>query len=613
MAEPVGEVPRGSARSRWLLGGAALAAALLLAGAYRVAGTRRGGTVPVVTAGIGALAIPKPQIDASATVAVAQTASLPPPTEPRQSRPVVALNTSNSEPDPTQPPDDASQPPPAPEDPAADVAEPAGSGSQPAGAEAGGAAATPPDSAPAAGAGEAADQLGAEPRDTDRLAEDVNVTVGDAFGDTVEGDRGPAVKEREEEVEDGTGNGTQPVNVGKPYWALNVTDQEVLDRVRGLRTVSVLSSYLTRGRPNMAAVITFAHWIQSVADHPIRVGYNKCKEGVHACLRKDAVKFAELYLIVGLAPRGRSQHAEITSVANVRRRLGQIQEAFRRDPEAGNATEERVQQYRAMGQKPIAVIITGDEWCEWTDKSIANPGCVFKIFYHPAVHRRYPNVRWLPLGFSHKFPQPNADQVLSRPAEQRRYLVNLMCSLATSSFRKTLLNTLTAAQDRLGRDRVFVHTAAKWSDKYDKSGNYVPGAAYRDVLLDSLFTLAPPGHNPESFRFWEALECGSIPIVFSGHHPKCGESHKMYLVPAGGMECPVVVVPGHREAVAFLLAAKQNLTHWHAAQRRLLAWYTAYKAAAYGQALRHIMPRNPLTAAEEGASPRGRKGRKSHH
>lgn len=41
-------------------------------------------------------------------------------------------------------------------------------------------------------------------------------------------------------------------------------------------------------------------------------------------------------------------------------------------------------------QKPIAVIITGDEWCEWTDKSIANPGCVFKIFYHPAVHRRYP-------------------------------------------------------------------------------------------------------------------------------------------------------------------------------------------------------------------------------
>lgn len=126
----------------------------------------------------------------------------------------MALNTSNSEPDPTQPPDDASQPPPAPEDPAADVAEPAGNSSQPAGAEAGGAAATPPDSTPAAGAGEAADQLGAEPRDTDRLAEDVNVTAGDAFGDTVEGDRGPALKEREEEVEDGTGNGTQPVNVG---------------------------------------------------------------------------------------------------------------------------------------------------------------------------------------------------------------------------------------------------------------------------------------------------------------------------------------------------------------------------------------------------------------
>eukprot|EP00668_Euglena_longa_P029689 GGOE01037056.1.p1 GENE.GGOE01037056.1~~GGOE01037056.1.p1 ORF type:complete len:567 (+),score=114.69 GGOE01037056.1:42-1703(+) len=463
-------------------------------------------------------------------------------------------------------------------------------------AEAGGDGTTAPNGPPTSGEG-VGDSL-----------EDGNATSRAA----AENEPPSAVKEKDEEVEEGAGNETQAVLSGKPYWALNFTDKEVLDRVGSINTVSVVSSYLSRGRPNMAAVVTFAHWIQSVAGHRIRVGYNKCKEGVHACLRKDAVKFAELYLIVGLAPRGRSQHAEIPSVGNMRRRLVQIQESFHRDPQAQNVSDERALQYRAMGQKPMAVVITGDEWCEWTDKSIGTPGCVFKIFYHPAVLRRYPNVHWLPLGFSHKFPQPNAEQVLNRPAPQRRYLANLMCSLATSSFRRTLLNALTAAQDRLGRGRVFIHTAAKWNDKYDKSGNYVPGAAYRDVLLDSLFTLAPPGHNAESFRFWEALECGSIPIVFSARQPKCGEAHKMYLVPAGGFDCPVVIVPGHQEAVAFLLAAKRNLTHWYATQRQLLAWFTAYKAMAYGQALRHVMPRNPVNSPVEAQHGSGRKGRKTH-
>ena len=31
--------------------------------------------------------------------------------------------------------------------------------------------------------------------------------------------------------------------------------------------------------------------------------------------------------------------------------------------------------------------------------------------------------------------------------------------------------------------------------------------------MDSIFTLSPSGHNPETFRLYEAAEAGSIPIV----------------------------------------------------------------------------------------------------
>ena len=36
---------------------------------------------------------------------------------------------------------------------------------------------------------------------------------------------------------------------------------------------------------------------------------------------------------------------------------------------------------------------------------------------------------------------------------------------------------------------------------------------YRQALLDSSFTLCPVGAGDDSFRFWEAIEAGSIPIL----------------------------------------------------------------------------------------------------
>jgi hypothetical protein len=44
-------------------------------------------------------------------------------------------------------------------------------------------------------------------------------------------------------------------------------------------------------------------------------------------------------------------------------------------------------------------------------------------------------------------------------------------------------------------------------------GRNLPAEAYRRALLESIFTLCPAGHAPETFRLFEAAEAGSIPIV----------------------------------------------------------------------------------------------------
>ena len=38
---------------------------------------------------------------------------------------------------------------------------------------------------------------------------------------------------------------------------------------------------------------------------------------------------------------------------------------------------------------------------------------------------------------------------------------------------------------------------------------------YNNILLNSKFTLCPSGSGPNSIRFWEALACGSIPVLLS--------------------------------------------------------------------------------------------------
>ena len=41
-------------------------------------------------------------------------------------------------------------------------------------------------------------------------------------------------------------------------------------------------------------------------------------------------------------------------------------------------------------------------------------------------------------------------------------------------------------------------------------------ANHLDMLLETVFALCPRGNNFETFRFYEALESGAIPVVVKG-------------------------------------------------------------------------------------------------
>jgi hypothetical protein len=125
----------------------------------------------------------------------------------------------------------------------------------------------------------------------------------------------------------------------------------------------------------------------------------------------------------------------------------------------------------------------------------------------------------------------------------------MMTSLSTNTIRIALDATvrsfvaeeetggLSAAEEREADNRIplgspssrllprigeaFVHNTDNWAANLPtnvEAGQALPSEKYRDVLLDSVFTLSPSGHNPETFRLFEAAEAGSIPIVdYTGH------------------------------------------------------------------------------------------------
>ena len=84
------------------------------------------------------------------------------------------------------------------------------------------------------------------------------------------------------------------------------------------------------------------------------------------------------------------------------------------------------------------------------------------------------------------------------------------------------LQILTSDVPKLRIDRAILakegqENAFKCAVRTTKRFNEGEHSLYREVLEASTFTLCPSGTNEETFRVWESLEAGSIPILKRNH------------------------------------------------------------------------------------------------
>ena len=113
------------------------------------------------------------------------------------------------------------------------------------------------------------------------------------------------------------------------------------------------------------------------------------------------------------------------------------------------------------------------------------------------------------------------------------------------------------------RERPYTHSTVQRSTQ-----------AYLEGLASSIFTLCPCGKNPESYRIYEAILAGSIPIVHNSsisanNHTSCYQPYKFL----SDLGAPILFIQSWDELPALLkpYMALPSLAYHH--QQRLLSWY----------------------------------------
>lgn len=96
---------------------------------------------------------------------------------------------------------------------------------------------------------------------------------------------------------------------------------------------------------------------------------------------------------------------------------------------------------------------------------------------------------------------------------------------------------------------------------------------YRNIVRESIFTLAPWGNNPESLRLYEALEVGSIPIF----HRISNETSPMTPMGSNNNNNPIPQFNSWDDAIDFIHSMHSNQTALDELQDSVLKFYHDYK------------------------------------
>uniref|UniRef100_A0A914EEY7 Exostosin GT47 domain-containing protein n=1 Tax=Acrobeloides nanus TaxID=290746 RepID=A0A914EEY7_9BILA len=181
---------------------------------------------------------------------------------------------------------------------------------------------------------------------------------------------------------------------------------------------------------------------------------------------------------------------------------------------------------------------------------------VFRNYYNADYLMAYPSVHYVPLGTKTGFGPVQLNSLL--PPSQRKYMVNFIGSIRSN--RQEMV-------DRIKNKNItsYIYVQKGWA-----SSDGLNVVNYRDILRESVFTLAPWGNNPESMRLYEAIEAGSIPI-FQKLDPKRSPMTPM------GPNNPIPQFDNWNEAIDFIDKMSLDVKLIDNLQKRVISFWKSYK------------------------------------
>jgi len=160
-------------------------------------------------------------------------------------------------------------------------------------------------------------------------------------------------------------------------------------------------------------------------------------------------------------------------------------------------------------------------------------------------------------------------------SSQRKYTFNAIFTKSTNIGRSILVDEIQKEGNILSS---FVHIADTWAhDPNNPANDLIDTTTYMQVLLESVFTLAPAGHSPETFRLYEAVEAGSIPVIsldkdYKEHKCKNSLSH--------WLDSPIIIIESWNEVIPTLQKLLEDPEALDMRQADLRVWYNQYISSA---------------------------------
>jgi hypothetical protein len=223
-------------------------------------------------------------------------------------------------------------------------------------------------------------------------------------------------------------------------------------------------------------------------------------------------------------------------------------------------------------------MIVGDEKCRLTTFDVRN-------YYSQNGNNdgNYHYQVYLPLG--PRFDSWSALQQVKtqspefamKPPSSRQYAFNAIFSINTGRGRSMLADQIRAHDGINNNTTLPIYTALpeRWSGMFQTNVNKITAQTYVEVVLDSIFTLSPGGHNPECFRLYEAVEAGSIPVLvkddlYSTMNGNCLEPLYHW------RDAPIVVLDSWEDVYPTVERLLGDKTALDTMQNDLRVWYDGY-------------------------------------